>query len=116
MGTDLRAHLEYNQTGNHWVSLSNWELIRDYDMYRLLANGRGEGAIFTPRGLPHDAGQDARRDWWWSRRKRYAAWRATSTLSPVPMPSKLWRVAGPSGQGSATVSSSTTRNTTMLRG
>jgi hypothetical protein len=61
MGTDMRAHLEYNQTGNYWVSLSNWDLIRDYDMYRLLANVRGEGALYPPRGIPHDANDDTRR-------------------------------------------------------
>jgi hypothetical protein len=63
MGTDMRAHLEYNQAGNYWISLSRWDLIRNYDLYRLLANVRGEGVLYPPRGVPRDIGIRTRMDY-----------------------------------------------------
>lgn len=66
MGTDMRARLEYNQTGKLWLPLSNWELIRDWYLYHLLGFGHSEDAIYSPRGLPPDAGYDARRAYFMS--------------------------------------------------
>jgi hypothetical protein len=64
VGTDMRAHLEYRHAGSDWwASLSSWHLVRDYDMYRLLADVRGEGALYPRRGVPRDAGDDARREY-----------------------------------------------------
>lgn len=61
MGTDMRGYLEYRQD-DQWVPLANdWRLIRSYRMYGLLANVRGEGALYPPRGVPHDVASSGAR-------------------------------------------------------
>lgn len=61
MGADIHMYLEYADFDNAATGKPYWRAFavntgsRDYDMFALLANVRGDGALFEPRGLPEGA-------------------------------------------------------------
>jgi len=60
MGTDVRCHLEYRER-DRWVGFGQgFALRRDYELFRLLANVRGTGALYPPRGVPRDTDEPVR--------------------------------------------------------
>ena len=61
MGTDMRGYIEYCQGGIWKQHSDNWHPVRDYTMYGLLANVRGTGALYPPRGVPRDAASNGAR-------------------------------------------------------
>src|SRR5947207_2198049 len=55
MGADIHGFLEY-RVGDRWFGVDDgWHPGRDYELFPLLANVRGQGALYPPRGMPRDA-------------------------------------------------------------
>src|SRR5207237_4553244 len=55
MGADIHGFLEY-RVGDRWFGIDDgWHPGRDYELFPLLANVRGQGALYPPRGIPRGA-------------------------------------------------------------
>ncbi|MGN6675174.1 MAG: hypothetical protein ACTHMJ_23820 [Thermomicrobiales bacterium] len=63
MGTDMSCHIEYRQH-DRWIGFGGrFTPRRDYVLFPLLANVRGTGAPYPPRGIPRDADTPVRDDY-----------------------------------------------------
>ncbi len=64
MGTDIHGTLEYRRQET-WSGLDDgWSLARNYYLFSLLANVRGKDALYSPRGFPRDAADNASEQYW----------------------------------------------------
>jgi hypothetical protein len=61
MGCDIHAYLEFKRPQDErWVSFGKQlSLGRNYRLFALLANVRGDGAVIPPKGIPRDLGYHA---------------------------------------------------------
>lgn len=65
MGCDIHAYLEFKRPdADRWTSFGDkLSLDRNYRLFALLADVRGEGAIYPARGVPRDMAYHARDDY-----------------------------------------------------
>lgn len=65
MGCDIHTFVEWTRSSEddsklYWWTFTSNGGSRDYTMFGLLANVRGSGCIYPPRGLPSDMGYEAK--------------------------------------------------------